>query len=52
MTKKIFLKTSTLLRHQNEAGLPDGFFSDQKYQFGYILENLGMENVATNSGHL
>jgi hypothetical protein len=28
-----------------KTGLPDGFFSDQKYQFGYILEDLGMENV-------
>jgi hypothetical protein len=27
------------------AGLPDAFFSDQKSQFGYILEGLGMENV-------
>jgi hypothetical protein len=27
------------------AGLPDGFFSDQKHQFEYILEVLGMENV-------
>jgi hypothetical protein len=26
-------------------GLPDGLFSYQKYQFGYILEGLGMENV-------
>jgi hypothetical protein len=25
--------------------LPDGFFSYQKSQFGYILENLGMENI-------
>jgi hypothetical protein len=50
MTKN--LKKLPFLRHQNEAGLPDGFFSDQKYQVGYFLENLGMENVATNSGHL
>jgi hypothetical protein len=28
-----------------QAGLPDGFFSDQKSQFGYILEDLGMKNV-------
>jgi hypothetical protein len=28
-----------------EAGLPDGIFSYQKSQFGYILEGLGMENV-------
>jgi hypothetical protein len=26
--------------------LPDGFFSDQKSQFGYISEDLGMENAA------
>jgi hypothetical protein len=34
------------------SGLPDGFFSDQKYQFGYILEDVGMENVVIYSGHL
>jgi hypothetical protein len=33
------------------AGLPGGFFSDQKSQFGYILEDLGMEKDFTNSGH-
>jgi hypothetical protein len=27
-------------------------FSDQKSQFGYILEDLGMENVVLYSGHL
>jgi hypothetical protein len=27
------------------TGLPDGLFSDQNNQFGYILEGLGMENV-------
>jgi hypothetical protein len=27
------------------AGLPDGIFSKQNSQFGYILEGLGMENV-------
>jgi hypothetical protein len=27
------------------TGLPDGAFSNQKSQFGYILEGLGMENV-------
>jgi hypothetical protein len=26
----------------SEAGLPDGFFSDQKFQFGDIWENLDM----------
>jgi hypothetical protein len=28
-----------------EAGLPDGFFSNQKSQIGYILEGLRLENV-------
>jgi hypothetical protein len=27
------------------AGLPDGKVSNQKFQFGYILEGLKMENV-------
>jgi hypothetical protein len=27
------------------AGLPDGLFSNQKSQFGYILGGFGMENV-------
>jgi hypothetical protein len=27
------------------AGLPDGVFSNQKSQFGYIIESLGFENV-------
>jgi hypothetical protein len=27
------------------TGLPDGFFSDLKSLFGYILEDLGKENV-------
>jgi hypothetical protein len=33
-------------------GLPDGLFSDQKYQFGYILEGLRMENARIFHGHL
>jgi hypothetical protein len=32
-------------RHACGSGLPDGFFSDQKSQFGSLLEDLGMENV-------
>jgi hypothetical protein len=28
-----------------DIGLAWGFFSDQKSQFGYILEDLGMENI-------
>jgi hypothetical protein len=27
------------------VGLPDGFFTDQKYHFGKIREDLGIENV-------
>jgi hypothetical protein len=34
------------------AGLPDGFFSDQNYQLGYILEDLGIENVVIFHVHL
>jgi hypothetical protein len=32
-------------------GLPDGIFSYQKFQFGYILEGLGMENVGVTYGY-
>jgi hypothetical protein len=28
-----------------EAGLPDGLFSNQKYQFWKILEGVAMEDV-------
>jgi hypothetical protein len=34
------------------AGLPDRFFSNQKYQFGQILEGLRWENVEIFYGHL
>jgi hypothetical protein len=30
------------------SGLPDGLFSNQKYQFGYILEGLGMKMTVWN----
>jgi hypothetical protein len=32
--------------------LPDGLFSNQKSQFGYILEGLRWENVEIFHGHL
>jgi hypothetical protein len=32
--------------------LPDGVFSKQKSQFGYILEGLAMEDVGMFYGHL
>jgi hypothetical protein len=35
----------TEVRILSEAGLPDGLVSNPKYQFGYVLEGLGMENV-------
>jgi hypothetical protein len=31
--------------HTFNSGLPDGLFSNQKYQFGNTLEGLGMGNV-------
>jgi hypothetical protein len=35
-----------------KPGLPDGIFSYQKCQFGYILEGLGTENFVVFHGHL
>jgi hypothetical protein len=32
--------------------LPDGLFSNQKSQFGYILEDLAKENVGIFYDHL
>jgi hypothetical protein len=34
------------------SGLPDGIFSNQKFQFGKILEGLAMEDVGIFYGHL
>jgi hypothetical protein len=36
----------------SDAGLPDGLFSNQKSQCGYILEGLGMENDVIFYDHL
>jgi hypothetical protein len=36
---------------QDEAEFPDGSFSYQKSQFGYILEGLGMKNVGIFYDH-
>jgi hypothetical protein len=33
------------------AGLPDGIFSYQKFQFGKIIEDLSMEDVGIFYGH-
>jgi hypothetical protein len=37
---------SQALKNASDAGLPDGLFLDQKSQFGYILDGLGMEMLA------
>jgi hypothetical protein len=34
------------------ARLPDGIFSNPKYQFGQILEGLAMEDIGIFYGHL
>jgi hypothetical protein len=31
---------------------PDGIFAHQKYQYGHILEGLGIENVGTFCGNM
>jgi hypothetical protein len=36
----------------SEAGLPDGIFSNQKFQFGLIVEGLAMEDVGLCYDHL
>jgi hypothetical protein len=36
----------------SHPGLPDSFFSDQKSQFGYILEDLRIDNVDIYSGQM
>jgi hypothetical protein len=33
-------------------GVPDGLFSNKKYQFGYILEGYKLENVEKCYGYL
>jgi hypothetical protein len=35
-----------------KSGLPDGIFSNQKYQFGYILRGLSMHDVGIFYGRL
>jgi hypothetical protein len=38
-------------RASSHPGLPDGSFSNQKSQFGYILEGLGNEKVGIFFGY-
>jgi hypothetical protein len=40
------------LSHCQLQGLPDGLLSNQKYQFGYILAGLRLENAEIFNGHL
>jgi hypothetical protein len=35
-----------------DTGLPDGTFASSKYQFGYIVEGLGIVNVSIFCSHL
>jgi hypothetical protein len=35
-----------------KSGLPDGLFSNQKFQFGLILEGSRLEYVNILNGHL
>jgi hypothetical protein len=46
MKRKIEKKLSTVSFHLPRQGLPDGVFSRQKSQFGYILEGLGNKIVS------
>jgi hypothetical protein len=39
-------------RRAADTGLPDGTFSDQKWQFGHILDGLAMEEVGVFYGHM
>jgi hypothetical protein len=41
-----------LIRSVETARLPDGLFSYQKSQLGYILEGLIVENIVIFYGHL
>jgi hypothetical protein len=42
---RLFTDQQLHFLHSSEAGVPDGLFSNQKYQFGSILEGLAMENL-------
>jgi hypothetical protein len=40
------------LANAHQTGLPDGLFSNQKSQFGKILDGLAMENLVIFCDHL
>jgi hypothetical protein len=44
--------TAAFLQCHCCSGLPDGFFSNQKSQFGEILEGPRLENFVAFYGHL
>jgi hypothetical protein len=43
--QRLFFKKKFQDNNQLQSGLPDCLFSNQKSQFGCILEGLGIENV-------
>jgi hypothetical protein len=47
-----FLTCFSYIMRSHDAGLPDGIFSYQKFQCGYILEGLGMKNMGMFQGNL
>jgi hypothetical protein len=47
-----FIANSSSRLGQQNPGLPDGLFANQKFQFGYILDGLGVDNVGIIYGHL
>jgi hypothetical protein len=49
MSKKKFATHSTICCR---SGLPDGLFSNQKYQFGQILEGVALDDAGILHGHL
>jgi hypothetical protein len=40
------------VQYGTTPGLPDGLFSNQKYQLGFILEGLRKKHVGIFYGHL
>jgi hypothetical protein len=46
------LTDSLMILSHCSPGLSDGTFSNQKSQFGKVLEGLGMEKVCIFCGHL
>jgi hypothetical protein len=46
------LQNGTLVERSLATGLPDGLFSNQKFQFELVLEGLRCENVDVFYGHL